>query len=125
MKLRFLLFAFILIGCQLEKSVILGTIPSTTPISSRIVNKTSIKSKTVEIGTKQSTSSPSTVVISIDDGKELIIQCKNLMINQPVQFSGKDVTVIIEYEKLKSNYSISTAVGVNGIYRLEKKEIEF
>jgi hypothetical protein len=123
--LLFLFIAFVC-SCSSEKSIIVGSSAASSSTTSNIDNKTIIKSKVVELGIKSTPPNNSTLIVSIAENKELIIQCKELIINQDIQFTGTNVTLIIEYEKLISNnYYVKASVGSNGLYRLEKKKIAF
>lgn len=120
------LFIVVACSCASEKSVVIGFGANSTSITTKIDNKTIVKSKIVELGFKSSSPTNSLLIIEIAKEKELVIQCEELVINQDIQFTGTDVTVIIEYEKLVAkNYHVNARVGDKGIYRLEKKKITF
>jgi predicted secreted protein len=57
--------------------------------------------------------------------KELIIQCKKLVLNRNIQFNGTDVTVVIEYEEVQDNFhTVNASLGAKGLLRLEKKKFQ-
>jgi hypothetical protein len=125
-KICLVLLIIICANCSIDKSVVISSTVATTPppYSTSILNKTTIKSQKVELGTRPP-GATTTLTINVGNN-QLIIQCEELIINQNITFNGSGATVIIEYSKLSNtSYQINHALGTSGTFRMEKKKISF
>jgi hypothetical protein len=111
-----------LISCSPNRSVTLLGSTSSTPVN--IHSKTIITSEIVELGTEQKSTARSPLQINLDPGKELIIQCKTLIVNQDIEFTGANAMVTIEYSALKgNNYNVNADLGANGVFKITRKKL--
>ena len=128
-KLCILLAGILSSGCSAKLSSLSDPIQGNNTVL--ITNETVIKSRKVEFGKKKKLSSPSVpsaiLTVQIDKGQTLLIQCKSLIINQNSTFlCDSGATVIIQYTKLKRKaYHINQRLGENGVFRMEKEQINF
>ena len=107
---------------------------SLTVAPTSITSKTVIKSEVVKLGAVSFTSGTKpkkipakkdTTIFTIQVEKELIIQCKKLVLNRNIAFTGQNVTIIIEYEELQDNFhTVQAALGATGSFRFERKVFE-
>jgi hypothetical protein len=123
--------------CLLAIFLCMNGCRSLTVSSTAVSNKTVIKSEIVKLGTV-SMSTPASpkkpkrvparkdaTTFTIAVQKDLIIQCKKLILNRNIDFIGSDVNIIIEYETLLDNFhTVNAALGSKGSFRFERKKFE-